>query len=64
VSDYIPFDIGRWKARLGCEFECPRHGKQFGGPAIEVSPRPGEVIQRNYCGPCLLEVLKDCTAWT
>ena len=61
MTDYIPFDIGNWKSGEGRE--CPRHGKQFGGPALQVSPRPGEVITRNYCGLCLLTVLRDCTAW-
>jgi len=61
MSDYIPFDIGSWKS--GKPLECFHHGQQFGGPVLQVSPEPGVVIIRNYCGPCLLEVLRDCTAW-
>lgn len=61
MSDYIPFDLGTWQSDAGRE--CPRHGRQHGGLAIAVSPRPGETITRQYCGLCVLQALERATAW-
>jgi hypothetical protein len=55
TDDYIPFDFGSWKSGAGRE--CSRHGRQYGGPSFAISPRPGEIIIRRYCGLCLLDAL-------
>lgn len=61
MTDYYPFDFGSWKSGEGRE--CPRHGQQYGGLLIVVSPRPGETITRQYCGMCVLQLLDSATAW-
>jgi hypothetical protein len=53
---HLPIDFGPW---TGARWNCPRHGFQDGGLAIQVRPRRdgGDVITRRYCAVCVLAAL-------
>lgn len=53
---YFPFDFGAWRSTD--PMTCPRHGPQYGGPMVRVTPQEGgPVTTRRYCGLCVIDAL-------